>query len=127
MVVGMAADRQKGRTERKRVALRLEIDCREPIEDEVLVMGDFEKFLKKHVKVDGKLGNFGSNIQLTTDNDKVTLLSSAPFSKRYLKYLTKKYLKKVKIADYLRVVAADKHTYQVRYLKIHNAEADEEA
>ena len=123
----MAASKKKGQAEGKKLALRFEIDCREPVEDEVLVLRDFEKYLKERVKVDGKKGNFGGNIQLAADSNKVTLSSSVPFSKRYLKYLTKKYLKKVKIADYLRVVATDKHTYQVRYLKIHSEEGEEEA
>jgi len=123
----MAASKKKGQAEGKKLALRFEIDCREPVEDEVLVLRDFEKYLKERVKVDGKKGNFGSSIQLAADSNKVTLSSSVPFSKRYLKYLTKKYLKKVKIADYLRVVATDKHTYQVRYLKIHSDEGEEEA
>lgn len=123
----MAASKKKGQAEGKKLALRFEIDCKEPVEDEVLVLRDFEKYLKERVKVDGKKGNFGSSIQLAADSNKVTLSSSVPFSKRYLKYLTKKYLKKVKIADYLRVVATDKHTYQVRYLKIHSDEGEEEA
>jgi large subunit ribosomal protein L22e len=123
----MAASKKKGQAEGKKLALRFEIDCKEPVEDEVLVLRDFEKYLKERVKVDGKKGNFGGNIQLVADSNKVTLSSSVPFSKRYLKYLTKKYLKKVKIADYLRVVATDKHTYQVRYLKIHSEEGEEEA
>ena len=123
----MAASKKKGQAEGKKLALRFEIDCREPVEDEVLVLRDFEKYLKERVTVDGKKGNFGSSIQLAADSNKVTLSSSVPFSKRYLKYLTKKYLKKVKIADYLRVVATDKHTYQVRYLKIHSDEGEEEA
>lgn len=123
----MAASKKKGQVEGKKLALRFEIDCREPVEDEVLVLRDFEKYLKERVKVDGKKGNFGAGVQLATDTNKVTFISSVPFSKRYLKYLTKKYLKKVKIADYLRVVATDKHTYQVRYLKIHSEEGEEEA
>lgn len=123
----MAASKKKGQAEGKKLALRFEIDCREPVEDEVLVLRDFEKYLKERVKVDGKKGNFGANIQLAADSTKVTLHSSVPFSKRYLKYLTKKYLKKVKIADYLRVVATDKHSYQVRYLKIHSDEGEEES
>lgn len=35
------------------------------------------------------------------------------FSKRYLKYLTKKYLKKQQLRDYLRVMSRDKAVYKV--------------
>ena len=47
---------------------------------------------------------------------------------RYLKYLTKKYLKKQQLRDYLHVVANNtaKNTYELRYFNI-NAEEGEEA
>jgi hypothetical protein len=34
--------------------------------------------------------------------NKITVTSSVPFSKRYLKYLTKKYLKKNQLRDWIR-------------------------
>lgn len=45
---------------------------------------------------------------------------------RYLKYLTKKYLKKNKLRDWLRVVASNQATYELRYFQINNEEEDEE-
>lgn len=44
---------------------------------------------------------------------------------RYLKYLTKKYLKKHNLRDWLRVVASDKETYELRYFQI--SQEDEES
>ena len=52
--------------------------------------------------------------------------SAAPFSKRYLKYLTKKYLKKNNLRDWLRVVAASKDSYELWYFQINNDEEEEE-
>jgi large subunit ribosomal protein L22e len=48
------------------------------------------------------------------------------FSKRYLKYLTKKFLKKNQIRDWLRVVAANKTSYELRYFDIREDEDDED-
>lgn len=48
------------------------------------------------------------------------------FPCRYLKYLTKKYLKKHNLRDWLRVVAADQGTYELRYFQISNEEEDDE-
>ena len=45
---------------------------------------------------------------------------------RYLKYLTKKYLKKNNLRDWLRVVASDKETYDLRYFQINQEEEEEE-
>ncbi|KAF3502238.1 hypothetical protein F2Q69_00039792 [Brassica cretica] len=48
---------------------------------------------------------YGSHIR---DKSKITVTSDAQFSKRYLKYLTKKYLKKHNGRGWLRVIAASK-------------------
>jgi len=47
---------------------------------------------------------------------------------RYLKYLTKKYLKKHNVRDWLRVIAAnkDRNLYELRYFNIAENEAEEE-
>ena len=37
---------------------------------------------------------------------------------RYLKYLTKKFLKKNTLRDYVRVVANGKNKYELRYFQI---------
>lgn len=46
---------------------------------------------------------------------------------RYLKYLTKKYLKKNNLRDWLRVVASDKETYELRYFQISQDDEESEA
>ncbi|TKC36418.1 hypothetical protein EI555_010796, partial [Monodon monoceros] len=45
----------------------------------------------------------------------------------YLKYLTKKYLKKNNLRDWLRVVASDKETYELRYFQISQDEDGSES
>ena len=45
---------------------------------------------------------------------------------RYLKYLTKKYLKKNNLRDWLRVVASDKTAYELRYFQINNEDEDDD-
>lgn len=122
----MALFKKKGHGQQKKVNLKFQIDCSKVVEDKVLIMRDFEKYLKERIKVDGKKGNLGTAVTLSTTNTALTLASEIPFSKRYLKYLTKKYLKKVKIAEYLRVVATEKTKYELKYLKIHNDEEGEE-
>lgn len=57
---------------------------------------------------------------LTIENTKtrITVTSENAFSKRYLKYLTKKYLKRNGLRDWLRVVASAKDSYELRYFQI---------
>lgn len=54
----------------------------------------------------------------TERSHKITLSANIPFSKRYLKYLTKKFLKKNSLRDYLRVVASSKDIYELRFYNI---------
>ena len=44
---------------------------------------------------------------------------------RYLKYLTKKFLKKNNLRDYIRVVADKRNSYELRYFQINQAAEDE--
>jgi len=78
--------------------------------------------LHDSIKVDGKKGNLGDQVVIKRDATKLNVSAEAPFSKRYLKYLTKKYLKKQQLRDYLRVVASNKTTYELRYFNIHDTE-----
>ncbi len=78
------------------------------------------------LQVGGKTGNFGKEVNLVREKNKVVLTSVVPFSKRYLKYLTKKYLKKNNLRDWLRVVASAKDAYELRYFQINNDEEEDE-
>lgn len=77
-----------------------------------------EKFLHDRIKVNGKVGVLGDKVTIVRDTTKLTVTAEAPFSKRYLKYLTKKYLKKQSLRDYMRVVSSDKNTYTLKYFQI---------
>ncbi len=109
---------KKGGKTAKKIALKYTINCKLPIEDNVIVLNDFENFLKQRIKVDGKAGNLGSNVTVAKDSSSIVVQSSVPFSKRYLKYLSKKYLKKQDLKEYLRVVATGKNQYELRYFNI---------
>jgi len=105
--------------------LKFSIDCKLPIEDNVIVLKDFESFLTQKIKVDNKVGNLGTAVTVSMDKESIVVESKIPLSKRYLKYLTKKYLKKQDLKEFLRVIATNKNTYALRYFKINNEEAAE--
>ena len=68
--------------------------------------------------MNGKTGNLGNVVHIEHFKNKIMVVSEKQFSKRYLKYLTKKYLKKNNLHDWHRVVASDKETYEFRYFQI---------
>ncbi|KAG1672231.1 hypothetical protein FOA52_002932 [Chlamydomonas sp. UWO 241] len=110
----------------KKKALVFTIDCAKPVEDKIMEIASFEKFLVDKIKVGNKAGALGDAIKVSRDKTKVTISSDIPMSKRYLKYLTKKYLKKHNVRDWLRVIASnkDRSIYELRYFNI--AEQDGE-
>lgn len=85
-----------------------------------------EKYLHERIKVNGKTNNLGNAVSIERNKTKITVTSDIPFSKRYLKYLTKKYLKKNNLRDWLRVVSTSKEMYELRYFQINNEEEEDE-
>ncbi|XP_030442249.1 60S ribosomal protein L22-2-like [Syzygium oleosum] len=104
------------------------IDCAKPVEDKIMDIASLEKFLQERIKVDGKAGALGDAVSVARDKSKITVTSDSNFSKRYLKYLTKKYLKKHNVRDWLRVIASnkDRNVYELRYFNIAENEGEEE-
>nr|XP_039257478.1 60S ribosomal protein L22-like isoform X1 [Styela clava] len=128
--MAMAQKRQgaavKGKSKKKKTQLKFTLDCTHPVEDGIMDVGNFENFLKERVKVNGKTNNLGNQVVIELNKTKINITSDIPFSKRYLKYLTKKYLKKNNLRDWLRVIAATKDSYELRYFQINQDEEEEE-
>uniref|UniRef100_A0A8C8UAG8 Large ribosomal subunit protein eL22 n=1 Tax=Peromyscus maniculatus bairdii TaxID=230844 RepID=A0A8C8UAG8_PERMB len=102
------------------------LDCTHPVEDGIMDAANFERFLQERIKVNGKAGNLGRGlVTIERSKSKITVTSEVPFSKRSLKYLTKKYLKN-NLRDWLRVVANSKESYELRYFQINHDEEEEE-
>lgn len=76
----------------------------------------------------GKKGALGDSIKITRDKAKISVTSDIALAKRYLKYLTKKYLKKNGVRDWLRVIASnkDRSVYELRYFNIADNDAEED-
>merc|ERR1719197_1507129 len=94
----------KKATKRKQT-LKFTIDCSQPVDDGIMV--------------GGKVGNLGDLVAVSRDKAKVLVSSDTAFSKRYLKYLSKKYLKKQQLRDWLHVISSSKSAYELRYYNIH--------
>lgn len=116
---------KKGSTAKKAL-VKFSIDCSEPVGDKVLDTAKFEKFLHDSIKVNGKAGDLGTKVTIQSEKTKLLVSAELPFSKRYLKYLTKKYLQKQQLRNFLRVVAPAKNSYVLRYHKIGNTAGEED-
>merc|ERR1719420_2064468 len=101
----------------KKVSHKFTIDCQQPVDDNIL---------RDRIKVNNKTGNLGDSVKLAREKSKIHVTADIPFSKRYLKYLSKKYLKKQNLRDFLHVIAPNKASYELRYFNINQEEGDEE-
>ncbi|KAJ5988834.1 60S ribosomal protein L22 [Penicillium waksmanii] len=122
----MAPAATRGRKAQK-VTHKFIINASQPASDKIFDVSAFEKFLHDRIKVEGRVGNLGDQVVISQAGDgKVEVVAHIPFSGRYLKYLTKKYLKKQQLRDWLRVVSTSKGVYELRFYNVVNDEAEED-
>lgn len=77
-------------------------------------------YLTSRIKVvkGGKTGQVGGQVTVNNDGNIVTVATRTQFAKRYIKYLTKKFLKKNQLRDYVRVTASRSGSYQLSYFSM---------
>ncbi|CAO3693785.1 unnamed protein product [Umbelopsis ramanniana] len=117
---------KSGSATKKSESRKFVIDCSGPASDKIFDVAAYEKYLHDHIKVNGRTNNLEDQVKIVRANDKITVNTSIHFSKRYLKYLTKRFLKKHQLRDWLRVIATDKQTYLLKYYNINQGEDEEE-
>ncbi|PCC99232.1 hypothetical protein CO192_11525, partial [Halopseudomonas pelagia] len=54
---GVKGGQIRGKGMKRKINLKFTIDCTHPAEDSILDVGNFEKYLKEHVKVENKTNN----------------------------------------------------------------------
>jgi large subunit ribosomal protein L22e len=89
----------------------------------------FEKYLHDRIKIGKKTGQLAANnVTVTRDRTKLTVSSPQElgFSKRQLKYLSKRYLKKQQLKEYMRVVASSEKSYELKYYEVQGGDDDDE-
>ena len=95
--------------------------------DKIFDISAYEKFLHDRIKVDGRTGNLGDNVQISQIGDgKVEVVAHLEFSGRYIKFLTKKFLKKQQLRDWLRVVSTSKGVYEIRFFNVVQEEGEDD-
>ncbi|KAJ3042854.1 hypothetical protein HDV00_006415 [Rhizophlyctis rosea] len=126
----MAPTKKDTKAKAKKQPVKFTIDASGPAGDGILDTAAFEKFLHDRIKVGGRTGNLTDTVTIARSSANnsltVTVAGGTQFSKRYLKYLTKKFLKKHQLRDWLRVVSSSKGTYELRYFNIQPDEEEED-
>ena len=104
------------------------VDFNSPFSNNLLTLEGAQKYLATNFKVNGlKLKADDKNakikVAMTDKKDKrkntivISVDNKLQFSKRYIKYLVKKYLRREGIARFLTVSATAPHAYTVKVIK----------
>jgi len=102
-----------------KVTKKYTINCAQPVSDKIFDISAFQKFLSERIKINGRTGNLGDTVTVSqVGGDKIEVVAHIEFSGRYLKYLTKKFLKKQQLRDWLRVVSTSKGVYELRFFNV---------
>lgn len=111
----------------QKVTKKYIINATQPTTDRIFDPSAFTTFLQQRIKVEGRTGNLGDTISVTNLGDgRIEVVSHQEFSGRYLKYLTKKFLKKQQLRDWLRVVSTSKGEYSLKFFNVVGEEGEEE-
>ena len=87
-------------------------------EQDLIIPKDMIEFFKSNIKINGKKGNLGENVGVVSvKGKKIDFQCNVHFSKKYIKYLTKKYLKKNDILDYFKINRESKNSYVIKFVK----------
>ncbi|TDZ26009.1 60S ribosomal protein L22 [Colletotrichum sidae] len=122
-----AAIKRTGKGKNQKVTKKFIINASQPASDKIFDVAAFEKFLQDRIKVEGRVGNLGETVQISQQGEgKIEIIAHNELSGRYLKYLTKKFLKKQQLRDWLRVVSTSKGVYELKFFNVVNDEADED-
>ncbi|KFY79596.1 hypothetical protein VF21_01320 [Pseudogymnoascus sp. 05NY08] len=123
----MAPNTKSAKGKQAKITKKFIINASQPASDKIFDVSAFEKFLQDKIKVDGRTGNLGDVIQISQQGEgKIEVIAHQEFSGRYLKYLTKKFLKKQQLRDWLRVVSTSKGVYELRFFNVVNDEAEDD-
>ena len=105
------------------------VDFSNPLENKLLTLESVLKYLQSNMKLNGLKGKLGKSILINTDDKReknksnitISVDSSLKFSKRYIRYLVKKFLKKEGVAKYLTLSATSPSAYTVKVIKKNEA------
>ncbi|KAK2061788.1 ribosomal L22e family protein [Colletotrichum caudatum] len=122
-----AAIKRTGKGKTQKVTKKFIINASQPASDKIFDVAAFEKFLQDRIKVEGRVGNLGDQVQISQQGEgKIEIIAHNELSGRYLKYLTKKFLKKQQLRDWLRVVSTSKGVYELKFFNVVNDEAEDD-
>ena len=105
------------------------VDFSATVEAKLLSLEAVKKYLETNIKVNGLKQNLGESIKVNLADKQnknknsisISVDTNLKFSKRYIRYLTKKFLKREGIVRYLVVSSTGRNSYAVKVLRKNEA------
>lgn len=96
------------------------IDCSSPVSDKFFDLADLVEYLQKHMKVAKLRNNLANKVTIEADagEKQVKVTASVKYSKRAVRYYTRKFLKKHTLRDRFRVIATGAQSYELRPYRV---------
>jgi len=114
----------KAQKKREKTYRKFTVDFNQAVSNNLLTLENALKYLSLNIKVKGLKGKLGDSVKVSQtdkkDKQKNTLViavensNDIKFSKRYIKYLVKKFLKREILSLYLRVISNGSNGYTVK-------------
>ena len=109
----------------KRTYKVFSVDFNSPCSNNLLTLESAKKYLETNFKVNGLKGKIEGKIKVSMTDQKekrkntivIQVDTKLQFSKRYIKYLVKKFLRREGIARFLTVSATSPNAYTVKVIK----------
>jgi large subunit ribosomal protein L22e len=104
------------------------IDCTIPAADGIFspeVLSSFEQYFQENTKLHGRKGKLADKVKIALNENVLSISTTMAYRKKYFKYLTKKFLKKKDLRDWIRILSKGKETYTLKYFNIHDQEDQE--
>jgi large subunit ribosomal protein L22e len=101
------------------------IDCSIPAADGIFspeLLQGFEQYFQENTKLHGRKGKLADKVKVALADNILSISTTMAYRKRYFKYLTKKFLKKKNLRDWIRILAKGKDTYTLKYFNIQDQE-----
>jgi large subunit ribosomal protein L22e len=125
----MISKKEDAKDAKQKAYKKYTVDFNSPVDNNLLTLESALKYMQSNMKINGLKGKLGNTIKVSItgkkDKNKNTLIvsvdSQLQFSKRYIRYLVKKFLKREGIARFLTVSSTSPNAYTVKVIKKNEA------
>jgi large subunit ribosomal protein L22e len=100
------------------------LDCSAPTSEGFFSLEDFREYLTKKMKVGGLRNKLAGKVEIkeNTGDKKLEVVATVKYSKRAVRYYSRKFLKQVNLRDRFRLIATNKTTYEFRPYSVATAD-----